>query len=125
MAGGPRKGKVKVKVAKFLTKWIDMIIDGHRVSRWLQPDAGDPAKATCLLCPSPNSLSINEVWKAVTQDNSCAKHQQNMESPMKNPEFKQVDNCTPKITDGLKMMMELQKQKNVNKEAILVFQINS
>ena len=117
---GPKK---KVKVAKFLPKWLEMSIDGHKVSRWLTPDPADPAKGVCLLCPAPNSFSINEGWKSITQHNSGVKHQKNMELSMKNPEFKQVDNSAPKITDGLKKMFELQKDKTANKESVLKSQV--
>jgi hypothetical protein len=77
----------------------------------------------CSPCPSPNSFSINEGWKAVTQHNNGVKHQKNMESSMKNPQCKQVDNSTPKITDGLKKMLEFHKVKTANKDAVLESQV--
>lgn len=84
------KGKARIKVAKFLPAWLDMSIDGEKVSRWLTPDPKDKTRAMCLLCPSPNSFSITEGWKAVKQHNSTRKHSDNMEASQKNPEFRQV-----------------------------------
>ena len=84
---GPKK---RMKVARFLSSWLDMTLDGQKVSRWLKPDPEDKSRATCLFCPSPNTFSITEGWKAVRQHNKTAKHMENMEASQRNPEFKQV-----------------------------------
>jgi hypothetical protein len=44
--------KNQVKVAKFLSKWLDMSIERHRVSRWLKPDPDDLAKVVLALSVS-------------------------------------------------------------------------
>jgi hypothetical protein len=84
------KGKPRVKVAMFLPKWLDKSIDGEKVSRWLTPDLMDKTRAMCLLCPSPNSFSITEGWRAVKQHNTTKKHVENMEVSQRNPDFRQV-----------------------------------
>ena len=84
------KKKARLKVAQFIPGWLERSIDGQRVAMWLQPDPDKKDRATCTLCPKPNSFSINEGWKSVTQHNSTAKHKTNLAASQQNPDFKQV-----------------------------------
>ena len=121
MAGGKKR---KVKVVRFLSSWLDNSIEGHKVSMWLRPDSTDKSRAICSFCPSPNSFSINEGWKAVKQHSTTAKHQENLRASQTNPEFRQVDHTAPKIKEGLKKMHELNKNQNATKEGVLVSQVH-
>ena len=119
-----KKRKRAVKVSSFIPGWLDKAIDGNKVSVWLKPDPEKKGKATCTLCPAPNSFSINEGWKAIKQHSDTNKHQENLNASQTNPEFHQVDNSAPKIIDGLKKMQELNKKQNAKKEAVLVSQVH-
>ena len=124
MGGGVGKKKRVVKVASFIPSWLDKAIDGCKVSVWLKPDPENKGKAVCTLCPAPNSISVNEGWKAINQHSDTKKHQDNLKASQTNPEFRQVDHSAPKITDGLKKMHDLSKQQNAKKEAVLVSQVH-
>ena len=55
---------------------------------WQTPDPKDSARSMCLLCPSPNSFSITEGWKAVNQHKATRKHAENLKVSQRNPDFK-------------------------------------